>query len=85
MDRDELGYHRAAMEQKLSLSRNGDGTWSLAEEPNLEPLNPTRVRQVTETIISGERIRLADGRIFPLRLTTEELKHALGLDTAVDG
>src|SRR5450759_4583347 len=72
MDLDELRYHRAAMEQKLSLSRNGDGTWSLAAEPNLEPLNPTQARQVAETIISGNRIRLADGRIFPLRMTTEE-------------
>jgi hypothetical protein len=84
MDRDELRYHRAAMERKLSLSRNSDGTWSLAAAPNLEPLNPTEVRQAAETIISGERIRLADGRIFPLRMTTEELKGALGLDTVVE-
>jgi hypothetical protein len=80
MDRDELRYHEAATREQLSIWRNDDGTWSVQSAPNPEPLGVTPVREPVDTLISGDRIRLADGRTFPRRMTTEELGRALGLD-----
>jgi hypothetical protein len=77
MDQDERRYDLAATQQGLSLWRNDDdGTWSVQPAPNMKPSG-----EPVDTIIAGDRIRLADGRIFPRRMTTEQLEHALGLDT----
>jgi hypothetical protein len=80
MDREELSYHEAAARLGLSLSRHDDGTWSVAPFPNTEPLNAASAREPFEAFISGGRVRLPDGRVFPQRMTTEELKPVLGLD-----
>jgi hypothetical protein len=75
MDRDELELHEAATRQGLSLWRNDDGTWGVQAKPNVEPLGVDPVE--VDTFIGDGMIRLADGRTFPLRMTTDELRLAL--------
>ncbi len=79
MDREQLILDRTAAKQGMSLHRNDDGTWSLGMAANPEPLTANKPRAV-ETFISGNRIRFADGRVFPRRMTTAELKAALGIE-----
>lgn len=80
MDQDELRYREAATRQSLSLWKNDDdGTWSVGAPPATEPLRPGVTPVPAETYISEGRIRLADGRTFKLRMTTAELREALGL------
>jgi hypothetical protein len=79
VDRDEVRYHEAATKRGLSLWRRGEDSWSLGKAPNLEPLQPGRPIEPSETFISDDRIRLADGRIFKREMTTAELREALGI------
>jgi hypothetical protein len=76
MDQDERRYDLAATQQGLTLWRNKNGTWSVQSAPNLKPSG-----EPVDSSILGDRIQLADGRIFPREMTTEELVHVLGLDT----
>jgi hypothetical protein len=80
MDREELRYHEAATRQGLSLQRRGEDFWSLGPPPSVEPLTPGRKVEPSMTFISGEQVRLADGRVFKMEMTTAELRAALGLD-----
>ena len=80
MDRDEVRYHEAATEQGLSLHQNGEDSWSLGAPLATTPLVPGRPVELSETLISGDRVRLADGRIFNRVMTTAELRQALRLD-----
>jgi hypothetical protein len=81
MDLEELRFREAATRQGLSLWNNDDGTWSVGAPASLEPLRPGQPVKPSEYLISDDRIRLADGRVFKRRMTTEELREALGLDT----
>ncbi len=72
-------FERTAAQQGMTVDRHQDGTWSLAPAPNVEPLDPANIRPPVETYISGDRVRFADGRVFPLHMTTAELKEALGM------
>jgi hypothetical protein len=85
MDLDGLRYHEAATKLGLSLWRHGNDSWSLGPPPATEPLQPGRPVQVSETFISEDRVRLADGRIFKREMTTAELRVALGLEDAPAG
>lgn len=80
VDRDEARYHEVATRMGLSVWRRGEDSWSLGKAPNLEPLQPGQPVEVSETFISDDRIRLADGRSFKRAMTTAELRAALGLD-----
>jgi hypothetical protein len=80
MDRDELRYREAASRQGLSLWKNDDGTWSVGPPPNPRPIAPGQPIEPSEYLMSDDRVRLADGRIFKRRMMTEELREALGLD-----
>jgi hypothetical protein len=80
VDRDEARYHEVAAGKGLSLWRRDEDLWSLGTAPQLEPLQPGRPIEPSETFISDDRIRLADGRIFKREMTTAELRDALGVD-----
>jgi hypothetical protein len=80
MDLDELRYHEAARRQGLSLHRRGEDSWSIGGPPAINPLQPGRHIVPSETLISGDRVRLADGRVFRRDMTTAELQEWLGLD-----
>ena len=74
MDHDELRLHEAAKQQGLSLLRNDD------RAPSTEPLVPGHRIEPAETLTSGERVRLADGRVFPRRMTLDQVRVALGVE-----
>jgi hypothetical protein len=78
MDRDELALRDAAAKQGLSVWKNDDGTWSVQAAPSVVPLSSRPV--TVDTFIGDGSIRLADGRVFPLKMTTTEVRTALGLD-----
>jgi hypothetical protein len=64
MDRVELRYHGEARRQGVSLHRRGEDSWSIGALPAIEPLQPGQHIVPSETLRSGDRERLADGRIF---------------------
>jgi hypothetical protein len=80
MDREELLYHEEARRQGVSLHRRGEDSWSIGAPPAIEPLQPGQHIVPSETLLSGDRVRLADGRIFKREMSTAELREALGLD-----
>jgi hypothetical protein len=84
MDREELRYHEAARRQGVSLHRRGEDLWSIGALPTTEPLKPGQPVVPSETLMSGNRVRLADGRIFKREMTTAELRVTLGLDDSTD-
>lgn len=78
MDRDDA-LIEAAGDQNVHLSKTGDDAWAVGMMPNLEPLTPGNPRQA-ETLLSGDRIRLPDGREFKRVMSTAEAREAFGLD-----
>jgi hypothetical protein len=79
MDRDDHTLIQAAADQNVHLTKTGGDAWEVGMMPNLEPLTPGAARQA-ETWLSGDRIRLPDGREFKRVMTTAEVREALGLD-----
>jgi hypothetical protein len=79
MDRDELELTNAAESQEVRLRRTGDDSWEVGMMPNLDPLSIEVTRQA-ETFLSGDRIRLPDGREFKRVMTTAEAREAFGLE-----
>jgi hypothetical protein len=79
MDRDDYALVKAAADQSVHLSKNASGDWEVGMMPNLEPLTPGTARQA-ETWLSGDRIRLPDGREFKRVMTTTEAREAFGLE-----
>jgi hypothetical protein len=74
MDRDELELYDAASRQELSIAQDDDGSWTLSAVPTITGAIDE------ETLLSGGLIRFADGRVFKTRMSTQELREALGLD-----
>jgi hypothetical protein len=79
MDRDEVRYHEAATKQGMFLWRNDDATWSVSARSDELP-QPGRPVVASESWLSDGTMRLANGRVFMLRKTTDEFREALGLD-----
>lgn len=82
MDRDEVALHNAATRQGLILWRNDDdGTWGVGAAPAVAPLQPGSPVELYEAL-SADDVTMPDGRTFKLRMTTDELRAALGLEEA---
>jgi hypothetical protein len=79
MDRDELRLREAATRQGLSAWKNDNGTWSFGAAPSVEPLRPGHPVEPSETLLSGDRVRVGD-RTFKREMTEAEAREALGLD-----
>jgi hypothetical protein len=80
MELEEVRHHEAARKQGLSLHRHGDDEWSLGAPPSTEPLRPGVAIEPSETLLSGDRVRLASGRVIKRRLSTRELRIELSLE-----
>ncbi len=79
MDRDDYALIKAASDQNVHLSKTDDDAWEVGIMPNLEPLTAESARRA-ETILSGDRIRLPDGREFKRLMITAEARDTFGLD-----
>jgi hypothetical protein len=79
VDLDDYALIGAAADHNVHLSKNADGNWKVGMMPNLEPLTVGIARQA-ETFLSGDRIRMPDGREFKRVMTTAEAREAFGLD-----
>ncbi len=78
MDANERQYRAAATKKGLSLARLGPDAWSLGPPVSSATLIPGRPIEPSETLLTGDRFQLPDGRIFKLTMTTAELRAALG-------
>lgn len=79
MDPEDWALLNAATDQNVHLTKTGDDAWEVAMMPNLEPLTNETARHA-ETFLSGDRIRLPDGREFKRVMTTAEARRQFGLE-----
>jgi hypothetical protein len=79
MSPEDWELFNAATDQNVHLTKTGDDAWEVGMMPKLEPLSIETARQAT-TFLSGDRIRLPDGREFKRVMTTAEAREAFGLD-----
>ena len=79
MNTNDLELLNAATDQNVHLTKIGDDSWEVGMMPNLEPLTIETARQAT-TYLSGNRIRLPDGREFTRLMTTTEARREFGLE-----
>jgi hypothetical protein len=70
-------FTRPRPRQGLVLWKNDDGTWGVQAKPDLVPFGVEPIQ--VDTFIGDGMISLADGHTFPLRMTTDELRTALGV------
>ena len=76
MHREEWALFNAAADQDVHLTKIGDGRWEVGM--TLEADLAAHDEQQVETLLSGDRIRLPDGREFKRVMTTEEARRAFG-------
>lgn len=79
MNRDDWALQRAAEDHGVHLIKATADTWEVGLMPNLDPLVPGEPRQA-ETFLSGDRIRLPDGQVYPRSMTTAEARRLFGLE-----
>ena len=79
MDAEDWLLFNAATDKNVHLTKTGDDAWEVGMMPNLEPLTPEAARRA-ETLLSGDRMRLPDGREFKRVMTRAEARSAFGLD-----
>jgi hypothetical protein len=82
MNRDDLALIEAARAQDVNLHKNDDGNWEVGLSVSMEPVPPGMARRA-DAFLSGDRIRLADGREFKRVMTPDEARRTFGLDPGV--
>jgi hypothetical protein len=83
MSPEDWELFRAATDQDVHLTKTRDDAWEVGMMPNLGLLTNESARQA-ETFLSGDRIRLPNGREFKRVMTTAEAREAFGLDPIAD-
>jgi hypothetical protein len=79
MSPEDWELFNAATDQNVHLTKTGDDVWEVGMVPNLGLLTNGSARHA-ETFLSGNRIRLPDGREFKRKMTTAEAREGFGLD-----
>jgi hypothetical protein len=77
MDDNDVRLVGAAQAAGLSISPNGDGTWTVGASPELSIADWI---EPSETVLGGGLVQLPDGRVFKRHMTTSELRALLGLE-----
>ncbi len=78
MSPEDRELFNAATDQDVHLTKTGDDAWEVGILPNLGLLTNESEGQA-ETLLSGDYIRLPDGREFKRVLTTAEARETFGL------